>query len=206
MKVKLSLLLLLLPFVLSAQHKNELNADFKISDSLTYPIEIRIYQSVGITNYDSLFRMYKKGSDEWIAELYEHWSKIEGVAKLETKKTILTSKSEMEYVYLSLFRSYIFELPSQSDIRWKLQERGEIQYLDKLKRGILTQELDILFKQSMALDGTNYSFIVQEPNKKNSFNFGDPSWCLERYPEIDEPKFVNEILEIIRDEFGIWKR
>lgn len=110
----------------NAQHWSDINADLGITDTLYYPTEIRIYAGGGITNYTSLFRMYKSESDNWKAEFYEHWSKVDSTSELKTSKKILNSKSEMEYVYLNLFRSYIFELPNRSEIDWKLSERGVI--------------------------------------------------------------------------------
>ncbi|NHF61624.1 hypothetical protein FK220_019925 [Flavobacteriaceae bacterium TP-CH-4] len=193
----------------NAQHWSDINADLGISDSLYYPTEIRIYAGPGITNYTSLFRMYKNEYDKWTAEFYEHWSKVDSTSELKTEKTILNSKSDMEYVYLNLFRSYIFELPNRSEIDWKLSERGVIKkeerrYSSKHKK--TRTEWDILSKKSAALDGTSYFFRVKNRYKTNEFEFGNPFFYNEKYPEIDEPKYVCELIEIIRSEFEIWKK
>ena len=117
-----------------AQDLSSINADLKLTDSLTFPTEIRIYEGGGITNYSSLFRMYKDDSDNWITEFYEHWSRVDGVMEKKTEKRIVTSVSEMEYVYLNLIRSFIFDLPSRSEINWKLMERGDIQKVERRPR------------------------------------------------------------------------
>lgn len=192
----------------NAQHWSEINADLKISDTLNYPTEIRIYAGGGITNYTSLFRIYESKPDKWVAEFYEHWSKVDRTNELKTAKKMLTSKSEMEYVYLNLFRSYIFELPNRIDISWKLAERGII---EKTKRRYSSRnketkmEWGILSNQSMALDGTSYYFIAKSPYKSNEFEFGNPFFYKDKYPEIDEPKYVCELIEIVRSEFGVWE-
>ena len=53
-----------------AQNITEINSDLKLSDSLTYKTEVRIYQGGGTTNYSSLFRMFKDESEKWTAEFY----------------------------------------------------------------------------------------------------------------------------------------
>jgi hypothetical protein len=204
MKHILVLIVLLYSIRVTAQNWSVINKDLKIADTLTYPTEIRIYKDRGITNYSSLFRMYEDSPGNWTAEFYEHWSKVESVAALETKKSILTSKSEMEYVYLNLCRSYIFDLPSQNDIQWKLGQRGVIKKVERIKRGKTTKEYEILSKHIMPLDGTGYSFQVKNSYKTNEFEFGTPERYKELYPEIDEPKYVCELIEIIRNEFKIW--
>jgi hypothetical protein len=201
--------ILILCFIgVNAQHWSEINTDLGISDTLNYPTEIRIYAGGGITNYTSLFRMYKSEPDNWTAEFHEHWSNVDGVMEMKTEKKLLTSKSEMEYVYLNLFRSYIFELPNRSEISWKLAERGIIEkkeqrYTSRNKE--TKMEWDILSKQSMALDGTSYYFRAKSPSKSNEFEFGNPFFYKDKYPEIDEPKYVCELIEIIRSEFEIWE-
>ena len=190
-----------------SQGISKINLDLNLSDSLSNNTEIRIYQSVGPTNYTSLFRMYELEKDKWTAEFYEHWSKVDGVMEMKSTKKILTSKSEMEYVYLNLCRSYIFELPSGKDIAWKLEERGPIEKVEiyRNKDGTSKEEWMHLGTRSMQLDGTGYRFQVKNSYKSNEFYFGNPDYYVQKYPEIDEPKYVSELIEIIKNEFGIWQ-
>tara|TARA_R110000787_G_scaffold17143_1_gene54092 strand:- start:911 stop:1537 length:627 start_codon:yes stop_codon:yes gene_type:complete len=206
MKIFLTSILILCFIGVNAQHWSDINADLGISDTLDYPTEIRIYAGGGITNYTSLFRMYESEPDNWVAEFHEFWSKVDGVMEMKTQKKILTAKSEMEYVYLNLFRSYIFDLPNRSDIGWKLMERGKIEKVERRKRrnGKPIMEWEVLGKQSMALDGTSYFFQAKNPYKSNEFEFGNPFFYKDKYPEIDEPKYVCELIEIVRSEFEIW--
>ena len=50
-----------------------------------------------------------------------------------------------------------------------------------------------------------YYFQTKNQHKSNEFNFGNPHFYRDKYPEIDEPKYVCEIIKIIRAEFGIWE-
>ncbi|TXD80452.1 hypothetical protein ESY86_20640 [Subsaximicrobium wynnwilliamsii] len=201
--------ILILCFIgVKAQHWSDINEDLGITDTLNYPTEIRIYAGGGITNYTSLFRMYKSEPDNWTSEFYEHWSNVNGVMEMKTQKKLLSSKSEMEYVYLNLFRSYIFELPNRSEIDWKLAERGVIKKEEKRyssKHKKTRTEWDILTNKSTDLDGTSYFFKAKNRYMSNEFEFGNPFYYRDKYPEIDEPKYVCELIEIIRSEFEIWE-
>uniref|UniRef100_UPI00261FC435 hypothetical protein n=1 Tax=uncultured Algibacter sp. TaxID=298659 RepID=UPI00261FC435 len=106
------LILLLFSIGVYAQNISQINADLKLSDSLTYETEIRIYQGGGITNYSSLFRMFKDKSEKWTAEFYEHYSKVIGKTEFQTEKRTLKSDNDMEFVYLNLLRSHILDLPN----------------------------------------------------------------------------------------------
>lgn len=201
--------ILILCFIgVNSQNWSGINADLGLSDTLNNPTEVRIYEGGGITNYTSLFRMYKSEPDKWTAEFYEHWSKVDGVMDKKTNKTELTSKSDMKYVYLNLFRSFIFDLPNRSEIQWKLQERGKIEKVERRRKLGQNPEMDyeILSKQSMALDGTRYYFQAKDRHKSNDFSFGNPYFYKEKYPDIDEPNYVCELIDIIRSEFEIWEK
>lgn len=207
MKIFLLLSICCINFGLYAQNISTINADLGLQDSLTYETEIRVYQGGGITNYSSLIRIYKDTSDQWTATYYEHWSKVDGVMDLKTQKKVLTSKSDMEYVYFNLIRSYIFDLPSRNEILWKLAKRGEIQKVERRRGRDKKPEMvyDILSTQSMPLDGTGYYFQAKNSYKSNEFEFGDPFWYKEKYPKINEPNYVCELITIIQNEFGIWQ-
>lgn len=48
-------------------------------------------------------------------------------------------------------------------------------------------------------------FRAKNLYKSNEFEFGNPFFYKDKYPEIDEPKYVCELIEIIRSEFEVWK-
>lgn len=206
MRKILALLLLLPSFIIYAQDWSEINADLGISDSLINQREIRIYRSLNTTNYTSLFRMYETEPDAWTAVHYEHWATVEGVVEMKTEKTVLTSKHNMEYVYLNFLRSYILDLPDHDEIDWKLMERGKIELVERVTRRDEKpiKEWDLMRRLSVVMDGTGYYFQAKNPRKYNEFAFSNPFFYRDQYPKIDEPHYVCEIINIIRDEFGIW--
>ncbi len=188
------------------QNITEINSDLKLSDSLTYETEVRIYQGGGITNYSSLFRMFKDKSEKWTAEFYEHYAKVNGQAKLRIEKQTLTSEKNMEFIFQNLVRSNILDLPSLSEIRWKLVTRRNVEKVKKKYRGKEIEEYELMNKQIAILDGEGFKVQVKGWNRANEFEFSNPDGYLKHYPEIDELNYMCEILELIRTEFHIWKK
>jgi hypothetical protein len=200
------LIIFLFSIGISAQNITEINSDLKLSDSLTYENEVRIYQGGGITNYSSLFRMYKDNSEKWTAEFYEHYAKVDGQTELRIKKQTLKSENDMEFVFQNFIRSHIFDLPSLNEIQWKLVTRGNVEKVERIRRGKKTKEYELLNKKIGILDGEGFKIQVKGWNRTNEFEFSNPDGYLKHYPEIDELIYMCEILNTIRNEFGIWKK
>ena len=188
-----------------AQKTNLINADLAIPDTLTYNVEIRIYQSFGITNYSSLFRMYLTNENIWEAEFYEHFAKVDGMADLKIERQTLTSKNDMEYVFQNFLRSYVMELPSLEEIRWKLGTREPVKKVTENFRGKMKETYEFWKKEIFVLDGESYKVQAKFGDEKHSFTYANPDSYLTDCPEIDELIYMVEILDIIRSEFGIWE-
>ena len=200
------LMIFLFSIGVSAQNTTEINSDLKLSDSLTYEIEVRIYQGGGITNYSSLFRMFKNNMDKWTTEFYEHYAKVNGQVELRIKKRTLKSENDMEFVFQNFVRSHILDLPSLSEIQWKLMTRGNVEKVKKQYRGKEIEEYELANNKIAILDGEGYKIQVKGWNRSNEFEFSNPDGYLKHYPEIDELIYMREILNTIRTEFGIWKK
>lgn len=67
------LIISLFSITIYAQNINRINSDLKISNSLTYETEVRIYQGGGMRDKSSLFIMFKDKSKKWTAEFYRHY-------------------------------------------------------------------------------------------------------------------------------------
>ncbi len=184
---------------------SKINKDLKLSDSLTYPTEIRIYTGGGITNYSSLFRMYKTEKGKWNADFYEHYDEVIGRAELKTNRKKLTAKNELEFVFKNLVRSYILELPSLDKIQWKLKKRGEINRLKYKRKGKTKVEYETMFSEVAILDGETYTIQSKTNKKSHTFTYSNPESYLKHFPEIDELIYMNEILNTLKNEFDIWK-
>ncbi|MEB8345783.1 hypothetical protein OO010_06975 [Flavobacteriaceae bacterium KMM 6898] len=179
------LIFLLFSIGVLAQNKSKINADLKLSDSLNYETEVRIYKSEG-TYHSSLFRMYKDNSGKWNTEFYEHSNNVNEFTELLTEKRTLISKNDVESVFLSLVRNYIFELPNIDQIEHKLDNRGNIK-----KVGIT--------------DRDEFKIQAKNKDKNNEFQISNPDNYLINNPKIDELIYMSEILNTIRNEFEIWK-
>ncbi len=190
----------------SAQNINEINSVLKLSDSLTYETEVRIYQGGGITNYSSLFRMFKDKSKKWTAEFYELYANVDVLTESRTEKRNLNSENDMEFIFQNFVRSYIFDLPSLSEIQWKLVTRGNVEKVKIIHRGKEIEEYELMKKQIAILDGEGFKVQVKGLNRANEFEFSNPDRYLNYYPEIDELNYMFEILDLIRSEFQIWKK
>ena len=206
MKNIIFFLIPLLSLNLYSQNLSEINSDLNLPDSLTNETEIRIYQGGGITNYSSLFRMFMDKYDKWTAEFYEHYAKVDGQAKLRTEKKTLKSKSDLEFVFQNFVRSHILDLPDESEINWKLVTRGNIEKIERNFRGKKIEEYELLNKKIAILDGEGFKIQVKGWDTNNEFEYSNPDGYLKHYPEIDELIYMCEILNIIRKEFGIWKK
>ena len=200
------LIIFLFSIGISAQNITEINSDLKLSDSLTYETEVRIYQGGGTTNYSSLFRMFKDKSEKWTAEFYEHYASVDGQAELRTDKRTLKSENDMEFIFQNFIRSHILDLPSLSEIQWKLVTRGKMEKVKKPFRGKMIEEYELMNKQVSILDGESFKIQVKGWNRTNQFEYSNPDGYLKHYPEIDELNYMCEILDLIRTEFHIWKK
>ena len=206
MKNNLFLVVVLFSIGVSAQNIAKINSDLKLSDSLTYETEVRVYQSDGITNYSSLFRMFKDKSGKWTGEFYEHYAKIEGQTDLRIEKQILKPENELELVFQNFIRSHILDLPSLSEVKWKLVTRGNVEKVKIQSRGKMTEKYELLNKQVAILDGEKFKVQAKSLNKTNEFVFFNPDSYLEHYPDVDELIYMAEILNIVRSEFGVWEK
>jgi hypothetical protein len=199
------LLILFLTIEFTAQNITEINADLNLSDTLKFNREIRIYQSSGISNYTSIFRMFNYENKKWTSELYEHYSKVPGKSELKTEKENLKSKNDMEFIFLNFLRSEILNLPNQKEIKWKIKGRDSIFKVKRKWKGKEFVEYESSYKTKSILDGTSYVIQVRDYEKKNEFSYSNPETYLKEYYNVDELIYVSEILNIVRKEFKIWK-
>jgi hypothetical protein len=182
----------------SAQNISRINTDLKLSDSLILDSEIRIYSGGGITNYSSLFRMYKDKSDKWTAEFYQHYAKVAGQTELQTEKRTLKSGNDMEFVWNSILRTNVQFLPNMTEIKYKMRERGNIEFVDG--------EYQLMWESKTIMDGVGYIVQIKADKKIHEVYYANPESYLKYYPEVDELIFFNELLDIIKNEFDIWKK
>lgn len=200
------LILFLFSIGVSAQNISTINSKMKLSDSLTYESEVRIYRGIGELDHPSLFRMFKDKSEKWTAEFYEPYAKVAGQVGLRFEKQTLESKNDMEFIFQNFIWSYILDLPSMSEIRWKLVTRGNVEKVKKPYHGKKIGEYALKSKVLLISDGEGFKVQVNGSNRTNEFYYSNPDSYLKEYPEIDELNYMCEILDLIRTEFHIWEK
>ncbi len=198
MRKPLNLLIILFTLGLSAQDLTELNKSLSLPDSISQEEEIRIYKGFGITNFTSIFRMYKDNSDKWNIEHFEHFAGVKKRSKPEIKKQKLTSKDKPELVWLNILRTNIQFLPEMSEIKWKMKKRGKIEEINN--------KPELSWSQVQIMDGVGYVVQIKENGKYHETYYGNPEKYLEHYPDVDELDFFSEFINLIRTEFDIWKK
>ncbi len=198
MRKPLNLLIILFTLGLSAQDLTELNKSLSLPDSISHEEEIRIYKGFGITNFTSIFRMYKDNSDKWNIEHFEHFAGVKKRSKPEIKKQKLTSKDKPELVWLNILRTNIQFLPEMSEIKWKMKKRGKIEEINN--------KPELSWSQVQIMDGVGYVVQIKENGKYHETYYSNPEKYLEHYSNVDELEFFSEFINLIRTEFDIWKK
>ncbi len=176
-----------------------INQQLSIPDSLEHHEHIRIYKSHGITNYTSVFEMYYD-EEEWDATFHEYYSGDEA----QILRTDLTSKNDPDYVFQNFLRSYALELPNMNEIRWKMNNRQPIRVVKDTFRGIPQTKYWSESKTLQFVDGDYFVIEVRYGNVINRIEFSNPVNYLKAYPNIDELTYFCEIIDIAKNEFGIW--
>ena len=205
MKNILVLIVFLFSIGASAQSRSKINSVFKLSDSLTYESEVRVYRGVGELDHTSLFRMFKDTSGKWTAEFYEPHIKVSGQFNVRIEKPTIQSENDIEFIFQNFLRSHILDLPSSREIQWKLVARGNVEKVKEPNHGYIIGEYAYMNKVILIFDGEGYSVQVKSGDKVNDFYYSNPDQYLEMYPEIDELNYMCEILDLIRSEFHIWR-
>ncbi|MBC3757018.1 hypothetical protein H7U19_01285 [Hyunsoonleella sp. SJ7] len=207
MKVFFFFVLLLHYLSSFSQDVSHINSDLGLLDSLSNSKEVRIYKGFSYLNQTSLLRIYKNSKENWKAEFYEHWSMTNNEKGFKSKKIDLKPKTEIELVYLKLLLNHILDLPNLDDIDWKLTKKGEIV---KVKRKINSKgDYKEMFEfknrtKKVFLDGIFFKVQISD-YKTNEFFFSSHKEYLKLYPDIDELILYSEIVNILSEEFGIWK-
>jgi hypothetical protein len=192
------LIILFISINIYAQNISRINAHLEISDSLNFDSEIRIYASGGLTNYSSLFRMYKDKSERWKVEFYEHYAQVNHLSKFRTEKHSLKSENDIEFVWNSILRTNVQHLPNMSEIKYKMKKRGNVE--------LVNGEYRLKWIAKEIMDGVGYKVQITANKKFHEVDFENPESYLKHYPDVDELVYFNELLDLIKSEFGIWKQ
>lgn len=164
--------------------------------------EIRIYKRYDITNCTEVLRMYRVNKDVWRGMFYEYYSAAPYAnVKEHFVKKELQASGNLDVAWYKILAQDILYLPEQEAVRYKFSKKYvECDPIDKRYDGYG------LAVQTVAIcDGTGFDIFIHEGDKQNHVSYGNPESYLKRYPDVDELISVHELLEIIRENFGVWK-
>ncbi|OWK73398.1 hypothetical protein CBW16_07690 [Flavobacteriaceae bacterium JJC] len=182
-------------FILNAQNLDKLTG---LSDNYLEK-EIRIYKDRGITNSGVVFRVYKN-SKQWNAETIQ-WFLPKEISSNEFQiispitKNISADKN-LELIFMTLEALNIGQLPMENAFEYKKEKKSII--WDEDEKGFVMQTSKISI-----LDGNSYSVIYKAGQYYNEFTYNNPESYLQKFPEIDELKSFQKILEYIREQFNL---
>ncbi|WP_424000413.1 hypothetical protein [Maribacter sp. IgM3_T14_3] len=197
MKQLLILIIILSNLNLFGQDLTIINKNVDFADSLNYNKEIRIYRTSGMTNYTGIFRFYQDNKEKWRAELINHYAIIPNQKEFRIEKRKLKSKRKMDLVWLEILKTNIQDLPNMTDIDWKLKKEPVIQDMNG--------EKVLSWKKNLILDGDGYYVHFRQGKYFNRVYYSNPESYLRIYKNVDELVYFNELLNLIRTEFGVWK-
>lgn len=195
MKNLLQTITLLYSILAFSQNISDINANLKISDSLTHQKEFRIYKKESITNYSELIHLYFENK-KWNTILYKYHDSVNEYIPLKIEKIKLNTKKDLELLWLQILATNIEFLPNQSEIEYKLRGKLEIHTLEN-------GEYESSYKVTKVTDGISYTVFVKNYTKTNKITLHNPERYLKLYPEVDELNDYCNLLKLINTTFSI---
>lgn len=212
MKNKISILFFLYSFTLFSQNISEINKQLKLSDSLEFSKELRIYSIEYLTLKGKLFRLYENENSEWEKEKWNYSEKIiektvcEYNAKTGLTDTIsfnvnkpdkieLEVEKNIDEKWLEILMTNIIELPNLESIKYKLEKKTII-----IEGGKPTLIKLINVPPS---DGTLYVIQIRDHKEYNSISIDNPEFYFNNDLGIDEYEYLAEFFKIINKMFKI---
>ncbi|MGC6431098.1 MAG: hypothetical protein ACON5F_08655 [Jejuia sp.] len=197
----------LITYISLGQNISRINKELKLPDSLNNTKEVRFYRGFGTTNNTTLLRIYQNKSKKWKVEFYEHWSMTNNEKGFNLTKKNLNPKTDIALIYAKLKLNYILDLPNMSEISWKFTKKGKI-VKEKRKtnsKGDYKEEYIFSGRNKISiLDGIGFKVQISD-NKTNEFEFSNYEGYLKHFPNVDKLILYSEIVNILSEEFDIWK-
>jgi hypothetical protein len=168
--------------------------NIKIPDSL-HSKEIRITKSEYWAKTDIL-RIFFDQNSELKYELYKK-DKQDSIELIDTK--VLSGKEGFDQKFwLKVLMTDIHHIADYKDVQYKFKKNNQ---LVRIKNSWFISN-----DQSVIMDGVEYQIEINGEEKYNTVSYSNPDSYFKLYSEVDELKSVTDLLSLIRDEFGIWKK
>ena len=181
----------------NAQLVSQINEALKIPDSLGWQKEIRIYEFASITNYRSLLRLYQNDEKKWKIEYSKYYYSLGNQKEDMVKSIPVLAQTNFDILWLKILDTDIEHLSQWRNIEYKLKEKGEI----KLDRG----EYELTWKKKIIMDGNSYMIIIRDEDNFNAITYPNPEEYFKTYSKVDELDSVNQLLNLIENEFRLSK-
>lgn len=202
MKYNFFIIICMVSAMAFCQTPAQINKAIGLPDSLTYRNEIRIYQSYIITNGTDVFRMYEIEEHKWMAEHYLYTGAIESQDVEEHfTKTELTTIKYLNFTWMDIYNTDIVFIPDAKTIGYKLKTKDKLIFEEgKYLYDTITGSFN---------DGIGYEIFINYINYAKKYSnyvaYSNPEAFLKEYPGVDELESVVGLINIIRNDFNIWK-
>jgi hypothetical protein len=94
-------------------------------------------------------------------------------------------------------KTHVQDLPEMSKIEWKLKKNPQI--AEDMGQKVLS------WQKTEIIDGESYIVNYRWRKDVNYVTYWNPEGYLRIYENVDELIYFNELLTIIRTEFGVWE-
>lgn len=193
---------LLVPITfISAQQNLDYDKILKIENLKFHENEIRVYKKYSTSTGLELFRFYQDEKENWKAEFYETVASrnSQDEIKIRIRKSKLNSLKNFELLWLQFLDTNVIHLPKWETFEYKLK---------KVNKDYQIEDGEIYSSTSSisGIDGQSFYVKIKRGTKENQFSYSNPETYLETYPNVDELLSFQELLNLIRTEFGIFKK
>lgn len=213
-KTILTLLILFIPNLFFGQ-KFEKNIFDSLIGIKTYDKELRIRTEISVINEYKLTRIYQDSLQNWYLEKYfsngnrnkyvvlVEEDEIDGTITKDslylnnTRKIIIKKLGKKFYkTWLELLTTNILELPSLKKIEYKIRTKKVVKENEEYE---IIEEVVI-----PPNDGISYIIEIKDQNKFNRVEIDNPDFYINRYPNIDEFKYLDIFLKLVEKNIKVY--
>jgi hypothetical protein len=186
---------------LFSQEIQKFDTILKIENLKLHSKEIRVYKNYSTSTGLELFRMYYDENDKINTEFYYTVARKSesGEITIRVRNKKLNSFKNPEWIWMELIYSKIIDLPDFNEIRYKLKGKAKIGIDEEGKIGAEVTEMYIL-------DGEGYYVQIRNNGITKDIEYPNPESYLNKFPEVDELIIFNDFLNIIKEEFKVFKK
>src|SRR5690606_6007271 len=202
MKIKLFYILFIIHIsLLFSQEIQKFDSILKIENLKLHSKESRVYKDYSTSTGLELFRMYYDENDKINTEFYYTVARKSesGETTIRVRNKKLNSFKNPEWIWLELIYSDILNIPDFDEIRYKLKPKAKV---------LLDEEGELVVEtiETYPLDGVSFYIQIRNNEITKDIEYPNPESYLNQFPEVDELIIFNDFLNIIKEEFKVFKK